>query len=202
MSERRSLDERLDAQLAALPREAVPRRDLWPDVAARITTGADQRADDVWPRWWLSGWTQLAAACLLVVVTAVVTYQLTRPDPTALGTVAAQGPLDVPVVTLLPATPASFGQGAVLGAEYVEARSVLARTFEQRLAELSPATRSQVERNLADIQRASAELAAALDQHPASPLLQDLLVSTYQEELDLFSQINQMTATTMMRNDL
>ena len=57
-------------------------------------------------------------------------------------------------------------------------------------------------RNLADIQRASAELAAALDQHPASPLLQELLVSTYQEELELFSQINQMTATTMMRNDL
>jgi hypothetical protein len=201
MTERLNLDDRLDAQLDALPRELLPERDLWPDVAARITTGTVQAADPAWPRWWLSGWSQLAAACLLVVVTAAVTYEWTRPDPSPTARRAPQ-PFDVPLVTVLPATPASFGQEAVLGAEYVEARSVLARTFEQRLAELPPATRSQVERNLADIQRASAELAAALDEHPASSLLQDLLVSTYQEELELFSQINQMTATTMMRNDL
>ena len=202
MTDERSADEELDSRLAALPHEIPPQRNLWPDIAARIAAvSAAPRADRELAAWWQSGWTQLAAACVLVAVTAVVTYQLVRePEGTAMPPQVAA--LDWPVITTLPATPASFGSGAVLSPEYVEARALLARTFEARLADLPPATRSKIERNLAEIRRASAELAAALDEHPANSLLQDLLVSTYQEELALFSQVNQVTTATQLRNDL
>lgn len=202
MTESTRLDDRLDAELAALSRDVPPGRDLWPDIEARIVPAPADRHTASDP-WWRSGWGQLAAAVVLVAVTAIVTYQLTRPAAAPDDAQVAQAiGLDFPIVSTPPATPASFGQGPVLGAEYVEARAALARTFEERLVNLPPATRSKVERNLADIRRASAELAAALDEHPANPLLQDLLVSTYQEELALFAQINQVTAPTMMRNDL
>lgn len=200
MTQPTRLDDRLDAGLAALPREVPPRCDLWPDIAARIAVPPTDAATEL--PWWRSGWGQLAAACVLVAVTAVVTYQVTRPAAPDGVPVAQTSDFDFPVVSTLPATPTSFGRGPVLSADYVEARAALARTFEERLAGLPPATRSKVERNLADIRRASAELAAALDEHPANPLLQDLLVSTYQDELALFSQINQVTAPTTMRNDL
>ncbi|HSN70910.1 MAG TPA: hypothetical protein VLT59_05345 [Steroidobacteraceae bacterium] len=204
MSGPRRLDEQLDARLAALPREVPPRADLWPAIEAQIVPHGTSAGRGAGGRsWHYSLWGQLAAACVLVAVTAIVTYQLARPDRSVgLQPRDQLTALDLPVVSTPPATPASFGSAPVLGTDYVEARALLARTFEDRIAALPPATRSKVERNLADIRRASAELARALDEHPAHPLLQDLLVSTYEEELALFSQVNQVTDQPYMRNDL
>jgi hypothetical protein len=197
------LDRRLDVELDRLPREVAPRADLWPRIADRIEAEAGSRPARA--RWAQAWWPQLAAACVLMAVTAVVTWQVARPP--AQSAIESAGPsgqiaeLDIPVIATPPATPASFGVPA-LGPDYVAARTLLVSTFEQRLAELPPTTRRKIERNLDDIRRASAELAAALDEHPANPLLQNLLVSTYQDELALFSQINQAAMPTNPRNDL
>jgi hypothetical protein len=208
MSNEPGLDERLDAALRDLPRDVAPRRDLWPRIAAEAH-GAATGTPASRGRTRGSGWSSLqllAAACLLVAVTALVTYQLTVPSArTTVPAVALRtGAADTSFasVTTPPATPASFGRANGLGPDYAAARSALARTFEERLADLAPATREKVEQNLADIRRASAELSTALDEHPGSPLLQQLLLSTYEDELALFAQVNQVTATMSPRKDL
>ncbi len=96
--------------------------------------------------------------------------------------------------------PASFGAES-LGADYFKARAALDAEFEQRIAALPPATRAKIESNLADLRRAANEIATTLAQHPSDPLLQDLLMSTYQSELQLFANVNEMTTRTL-RTDL
>lgn len=203
MSSDSPLDDRLDAALRELPRELAPQHDLWPRIAAGMQ-GAD--AQGYRPRAraqpGFSVWQMLTAACLLVAVTAVVTWRLAAPSATSVPAAGVTAATGMPAVMTPPATPASFGRGNGLGPDYAAARSALARTFEVRLAELPPATREKVEQNLADIRRASAELSTALDEHPGSPLLQQLLLSTYEDELALFAQVNQVTATLTPRKDL
>ena len=44
-----------------------------------------------------------------------------------------------------------------------------------------------------DLRRAANEISATLAEHPSHPLLQDLLVSTYQSELELLGSVTHMT---------
>ena len=109
----------------------------------------------------------------------------------------AQEAIPAPVLS---AMPASFS-GELMGADYVKARAALDAEFEQRIALLPPATRARLQNDLADLRRAANEIAATLAQHPSDPLLQDLLMSTYQSELQLFANVNEMTARSL-RTDL
>ena len=70
------------------------------------------------------------------------------------------------------------------------------------IASLPPADRAKVERNLADLRRAADELSATLAQHPSDPLLQDLLMSTYQSELQLLANVSELPTASSMRTDL
>ena len=83
-----------------------------------------------------------------------------------------------------------------------KARAELDKRFEQRMATLPPATRAKLERNLAELRQAASEISATLAEHPSDPLLQDLLMSTYQRELQLLADVNDMPTPTSMRTDL
>ena len=101
----------------------------------------------------------------------------------------------------LTAMPASFaGQG--LGQSYTQARAALDKDFEARLAQLPAPTREKVERNLAQIRGAAHEIAETLAQHPNDPLLQELLLSTYQSELRLLADVSRMPPASTTRVDL
>ena len=167
----------LDTALDALPREVQPGRDLWPGVAARLEPrggiGAGRR---LWPA---------AAAEALVAVTALVTAGLLRHEATP---VARQAPA-VPAVTYAAAT---FGPGQVLDPAYDAARRELARTLSARIDRLPPEARRQLERNLAELRRASAEINAALELSPGDPLLEELLLNAYQDELAVLASVNQL----------
>jgi hypothetical protein len=188
----------LDEALAALPEDVTPQRDLWPQIRAEIAKTpivAQASASPV-----QSTWFRLAAAVLLVVVTSFVTYYLTRqsmPQPIAQTTPES---LPTPQVS---AQPASIRFGSeLLGPGYMNAHAELDKRFHERLATLPAADRAKVEKNLADIRQAAAEISATLAQHPSDPLLQDLLMSTYQSELQLLANVSDLPTAGSMRTDL
>jgi hypothetical protein len=173
-------DKRIDAALASLPHEPQPARDLWPDIESRLEPRNRRGA------W---GW-QVAAAIALVAVSSLITANLVRradapvarayePDPQAQVTKAA------------------FGPSYSLNSEYDMARRQLATDLEQRLAGMPRSARQKLEANLAEMHRAAAEINVALARQPGDPLLEELLLNTYQDELGVLASVNQLTGTSV-----
>jgi hypothetical protein len=186
----------LDEALASLPGDVAPERDLWPQIRAEIAkTPIVAPASRV-----QSTWFRLAATVLLVLATSFVTYYVTRQSMQQ--PVAQNTPESVPA-PVAPVQPASFSFGSEqLGAGYLDARAALDKRFQERIAGLPPADRAKVERNLADLRRAADEISTTLAQHPSDPLLQDLLMSTYQSELQLLANVSDLPTAGSMRTDL
>jgi hypothetical protein len=187
----------LDQALASLPEDVTPERDLWPQIRAEIAKtpivapAAERRTQSTWFR--------LAATVLLVLATSFTTYYVTRQsmqDQVATNVEAVPAPVTS-------ALPASFSFGSEhLGAGYLNARNELDKRFQERLATLPAADRAKVEKNLADLRHAADEISATLAQHPSDPLLQDLLMSTYQSELQLLANVSDLPTAGSMRTDL
>ena len=173
-------DERVDAALASLPRELRPARDLWPDIESRLE-----------PRGRRGTWAwQAAAAIALVAVSSLITANLVRRADTPVArTSTPEQPAQV--------TKAAFGPSYSLNAEYDTARRQLAADLEQRLASLPPSARQKLQANLAELHRAAAEINAALARQPGDPLLEELLLNTYQDELGVLASVNQLTGTSV-----
>jgi hypothetical protein len=169
-------DERIDATLASLPHELQPARDLWPGIESRLEP---RRRRGTW------AW-QAAAAIALVAVSSLITASLVRRADTTVARTNAPDPQ-------AQVTKAAFGPSYSLNAEYDTARRQLATDLEQRLASLPPSARQKLEANLAEMHRAAAEINAALARQPGDPLLEELLLNTYQDELGVLASVNQLT---------
>lgn len=168
---------RLDEALELLPRGIEPPRDLWPAIEARL----EPRAAGATRRWtWLA-----AAGVLLVIGSSLITASLLRRE----AEVTAVVPVERPEA----ATPAAFGPGQRLDPSYDLIRQQLANTLAQRIERLSPEVRAKLEANLAELQRATAEINAALELSPGDPLLEELLINSYQDELAVLASVNQLT---------
>ncbi len=194
MSENRR--DPLDQALASLPEDVAPERDLWPQIRAEI-----EKTPIVAPvRREQATWFRLAATVLLVLATSLVTYYVTRQSMQP--PVAKTAPETLPTPNLI-SQPAGFSFGhEQLGAGYVNARAELDKRFKERVAALPAADRAKVERNLADLRRAADEISATLARNPSDPLLQDLLMSTYQSELQLLANVSELPTAGSMRTDL
>lgn len=191
----------LDQLLGSLPRDVPPGRDLWQGIRAEIvkTPIVTDAAPVV--HFTSSRWFQLAAGVLLVLATSLTTFVLTRQSMEKEAAVQiAQQP--VPTATApLNAMPVSFGP-ETLGAGYLKARSELDKRFEERIKTLPPSTRAKLERNLADLRHAASEISTTLAENPTDPLLQDLLMSTYQRELQLLADVSEVPVQNAVRTDL
>jgi hypothetical protein len=170
---------RLDDLLGRLPRSVEPARDLWPSIEAQLESRTGQSA-----RRWL--W-PAAAAVLLVVGSSLITASLLRRDREP---VARQAPVAGAVTYAV----ANFGPGQVLDPTYDAARQELARSLAARIDRLPPEAQRQLERNLGELRRASAEINAALELSPGDALLEELLLSAYQDELAVLASVRQLTA--------
>ncbi len=196
MSER---DDPLNELLASLPREVAPERDLWQGIQAEIAKTPIVTDSAPVVHFSSSRWFQLAAGVLLVLATSFTTYVITRQsfqEDAALQ--LAQEPLPAPALN---AMPVNFGP-EVLGKDYLQARAELDKVFAERIKTLPPSTRAKLERNLADLRNAAKEISATLAEHPTDPLLQDLLMSTYQRELQLLADVSDVTTPNAARTDL
>jgi len=165
--------ESLDAQLARLPRALPPARDLWPAIEAATRP----RRLWQWP-------TRLAAGLLVAAISAALTWNVVRQQP---GT-GPSGPLAAERGAL---TAASFQPPE--DPAYRATRAALEKTFRERLSLLAPKTRARIEADLETIRKANADIRAALEQDPASPVLQRLLESTWQQEIDLYRSVASST---------
>jgi hypothetical protein len=168
--------ETLDGLLAKLPRNVALRRNLWPAIARGIESK---------PRSFGS----LAIAASLVVGCMVG----------ALMWVVLHG------------RPAGYGDSAATSSramtfdeprdpEFLAARAELVKSFRERLANLEPHTRAQIEASLSLIRQAHEEIRKALVDQPANPLLERLFESTWHDEFDLYDHVVRGTQPTMIRS--
>jgi len=180
-------EERLDRALRSLPPGVEPPRDLWPRIEARLERMEAEAPAQAPRRAW--AW-QAAAAVLLVAGTALLTATLVQRSRDAS---LAQSP--PPAVQGVRAMPAVFGPAHAPNPEYDAARQQLSAMLQQKMAQMPPSARQKLEANLAEMQRAAAEINAALDQQPGDPLLEELLLNTYHDELAMLAVVNQLTST-------
>lgn len=180
--------ESLDAALASLPRAVRPARELWPDIARQIGNGVRQAPRPAWPQWPVA----LAASVVLASLVGALCWSVARERTTAellARRTPAAATSSVPVNFQLPQD-----------ANYLAARAALERTFNERLDLLAPATRDRVRADLATIRKANADISAALAQDPASPLLWQLLRNTWQQEINLYTSVDQTTQSMLTRS--
>ena len=170
-----SLQNSLDRQLAELPRDVVPRRDLWPAIAGRLRRTPRRTRPLV-----LAAAAGVAGACLASALTWAVLHGRSATPPVATAGLAS-----------------TFEEPR--NPNYVAARASLESSFRERLALLDPATRARVEASLAVIRQAHEEIGKALASDPASPVLEQLWQSTWHDELDLYDHVVRATQPTMTR---
>lgn len=176
----RSEERLLRAVLAhaeALPEERMPERDLWAGIAARIDEESGRRRHT---GWWNPAALAAAAAVVVAVSGALVVRQTRPPVPAAriVQSVAQQAAVTTSQAGLRAAE-----------IEYARATAELMQVLEQQRPSLSPDTARTIEANLRTIDRALAQVRAALDEDPTDQRLAHLLTATHQKKVDALQRI-------------
>ena len=184
----RNTDDRMIAAARQLQTEIRPERDLWPDIAATIAIPKRSR--------WTPIFAQAAAVVLLVGASSSLTFLVVKDQQAEVVR-----PTQV-MTTEMVFEQMSFGGNYRLGPGFQEARGGLASKLDQQLNRLSSESRAEVERNMQVISDAINEINLALGKEPDNVLLQELLLSTYREELRLMHRIGGLTDNVMKRNDI
>ena len=183
---RRDVDRirELLALAAALPRSIDPAADLWPDIRNRIrhnsqsaTPGARRgsRWDSIiHDRRWLA-----AAAVLLIIASSALTMLVVGPRSTDLARSADSiGP------------PGGSAVVRTVSDEYDRLDRDLAAMLAAQRSSMQPETIAKVERNLAIIDQAIAEIRQALAEDPGNEALRQLLKASYGQKSALVRQVS------------
>jgi hypothetical protein len=149
--------------LRDLPRERAPQRDLWPGIEAALP-----------PR--RRAWTvpaSLAAGVVLAVLGMLIGLQL-RPGTSA----TAEQPSGALIRAALMSDPS-----------YQQHREALLRELPAKLKHLPPEAQQRVRASLEAVQTAMRNLETELGRESGSLLLQELLISTCQEEMRVLTDV-------------
>lgn len=174
--------------------EVQPPRDLWPGIANAIRVSQQQPEPVIsrWPRMFA----QAAAVLILVGASSALTWMaMNSADMTA-------DPIDSSAGLTFEPVSGSFGSRYSLGPDFQDARAGLIAKFDERLERLPSDTRAEVERNIGVIRTAIADINKALAAEPDSVLLQELLISTYSEELAVMRKVDGISHAVMRRTDI
>lgn len=185
-------EEKIMALAAEMPREVMPDRDLWPAIAASMDDGhGRQRAAG--STHWLA---RAAAVVLLVGASSGMTWLMLENNGSTAG--PGQGTAEL---TFQPVS-GSIGSQYTLGPDFQDARDSLVGKLDEELLRLPPDTRAEVEQNMQVIRAAIAEINKALAEEPDNALLQELLISTYSEELAIMRKVDVIANAAMHRTDI
>jgi hypothetical protein len=178
--EERAAVDALRERARALPREAVPGRDLWLGIRNRIAmqSAAEPARVVGWrARMLVPVWAVGAAAMLLVATTIGTGLWLSRApsldDPAAIRALADS----------------LRDRDGMSGT-----RHDLLALLDERREQLPPAVVAAVEKNLAEIDRAIAEIHLAFEEHPSNSALQFLLAEAYRREAEMLEQLEWWTS--------
>jgi hypothetical protein len=156
-----------------LAQNVPPARDLWPAIAQAIEAARAEAAAPVSDRArsrWLPA-AGMAAAVALVTLGVFIGRVIAPPSgQTFAGTAGTHGE-----AVLMPA--------ALRDANYRKQRDALLLEVNDQLQTMPAAEREKVAASLATLRRSIGEIEAALGRDPANALLQELLVSSCQEEM-------------------
>jgi len=199
---------RTELPLAELPRAELPRAELPRTELPRAVPASARIPSPLAPPPRPNARSRILAArswplalaagfAMVATVGALVGWQLARLRPPSVASLP----------TLAPPALTAPGQGRESGGfevpetqDFVATRTSLQRTYAQRLALLAPATRTRLERDMATIQAANADIRRALAADPQSAVLNHLLASTLQQEFDLYATVIRNTAPAVTRN--
>ena len=167
-------------RLNELAQSVPPARDLWPAIAAAIEAdkAAGVTSTQAQRRY---GWRPagaMAAAIALVAVGVLIGQSIT---PSSIQVVS--NPPEQVDPKIIPA--------AFRDAKYQKQRDALMVEAQNRLATMPAAEREKVAASLATLRRSISEIEAALGRDPANALLQELLVSSRQEEMRALTEVRQ-----------
>jgi len=181
-----------------LATEVMPARDLWPGIEAAIRDGTatGRPQGPAAPERRMNWFARAAALLLLVGASSGLTWLAMQEDAaTVAGGNGVSGLAFEPVS-------GSFGSRYMLGPDFQDARAALVTRLEAELERLPEETRLEVEQNLAVIRAAIADLNRALAEEPDNALLQELLISTYGEELAIMRKVDGISTSVMRRTDI
>ena len=176
-------------RLSELPRDVPPPHDGWPALEARLresgTPAREAGVQQAQPRRWRPRATHLGALAA-VLAAVVVGISLDRwvlsPAPVSPPSAAAHGggsaDRGIPVAY-------------VTDPRYLHERAELLRSLNSRLAKLPPASRQKVLDSLATIHQSMRDIQQALGREPGNALLQELLIDTYQNEMQVLSTVQE-----------
>lgn len=167
-------DQDLDGLKAELPRRIEPARDLWPQIADRISRGkvVEGTFGRVSPRpvWRQPTLLAAAAVALVVLTSAITTVVVFRQIPQSAG---------------LTTPPGLVQDFAGIELEYVDAANEILRVVRAGDVQLSPATVAVLEKNLQVIDDAMRESREALARDPANSALREMVLASHRHKLDL-----------------
>jgi hypothetical protein len=180
-------------RLAELPRDIPPPRDGWPALEASLResgvpgadTGAEPRSGEGAP-WRRRPRTMPIAALAAVLAAVVVGISIDR-------WILSPAPLPPPTAAALGSASAVKGIAVayVNDPRYLRERAALLRSLDARLARLPPTTRKKVLDSLATIEQSMREIQQALGREPGNALLQELLIDTCQDEMQLLTTVQE-----------
>ena len=181
------------SSLGDLPRDIPPPQDGWAALEARLREsgmpqadgGAERRSEGEPARRWRPRMVHIAGLAA-VLAAVVVGISIDR-------WILAPAPLSSPVA----AVPGIAGADKIVPVTYVtdpryqRERAALLRSLDARLATLPPPTRKKVLASLATIEQSMHDIQQALGRERGKALLQELLIDTCQNEMQLLSTVQQ-----------
>ena len=158
-----------------------PSRDLWPDIENRLVLGRG-RCELTAPisaarRHWLPAWAKVAAAAVVLVAVGVWIGHVER--TLYLVRQESQSAASAPMLT----------SSCVSDAQYLSVSTALQGSPSASLAGLPPDSRRRVLASLATVHNAVQDIEAELARDSTSPLLQELLLTTCQDETRVLTEV-------------
>ncbi len=176
-------------RLGELPQEIAPPRDGWPALEARLRASATPQpgrpaaqSGASPPARRLSPPLMRIAAVAAVLATLVLGLSVGR------WVLAPARPSAQPAATAgAAAARAGVPVTYLTDPRYLRERAALLRSVDARLATLPPPTRRRVLASLAVIDQSIRQIQQALGREPGNALLQELLIDTYQNQMQVLS---------------